>query len=315
MKKTCCPLYPIRCKATEFQLNRSHKKIIKKVNAFLNKKEEKIKKSESQPKNLEEFLENDLQSESLVLKLVKTDSAEFQATIRESQALYVRYQTKIHQDEEDQCTMDQFKRFLVKSPLKKKQSGDAPSMGYGSFHQQYWLDEKLIAVGVIDILPRCVSSVYFFYDPDYGHLSLGTYASLREIAFVRQLAETCPSISWYYLGFYIHSCPKMSYKAQYKPSYLSCPESFRWSPIADSLPKLDQSKFSRLESSGTVCDEDGNVNLSKVGILHKGQALTYEVYQTVNADSDDEETVKEYASLVGMKTAKRMLLYRSARNE
>ena len=107
----------------------------------------------------------------------------------------------------------------------------------------------------------------------------------------------------------------MSYKAQYKPSYLSCPESFRWSPIADSLPKLDQSKFSRLESSGTVCDEDGNVNLSKVGILHKGQALTYEVYQTVNADSDDEETVKEYASLVGMKTAKRMLLYRSARNE
>lgn len=52
-------------------------------------------------------------------------------------------------------------------------------MGYGSFHQQYWLGQKLIAVGVIDILPHCVSSVYFFYDPDYGHLSLGTYASLR----------------------------------------------------------------------------------------------------------------------------------------
>ena len=67
----------------------------------------------------------------------------------------------------------------VKFVTQKKQSGDAPSMGYGSFHQQYWLDEKLIAVGVIDILPRCVSSVYFFYDPDYGHLSLGTYASLR----------------------------------------------------------------------------------------------------------------------------------------
>ena len=52
-------------------------------------------------------------------------------------------------------------------------------MGYGSFHQQYWLENKLIAVGVIDILPHCVSSVYFFYDPDYSHLSLGTYASLR----------------------------------------------------------------------------------------------------------------------------------------
>lgn len=54
-----------------------------------------------------------------------------------------------------------------------------PAVGYGSFHQQYYLDDRLIAVGVIDILPLCVSSVYFFYDPDYRFLSLGSYASLR----------------------------------------------------------------------------------------------------------------------------------------
>lgn len=42
---------------------------------------------------------------------------------------------------------------------------NGPDCGYGSFHQQYWLDEELIAVGVIDILPKCISSVYFFYDP------------------------------------------------------------------------------------------------------------------------------------------------------
>jgi len=118
MKTTCCPLYPIRCKATEFQLNRSHKKVIKKVNAFLNKKEEKPKKCQNQPKSLEDFLEDDSQSKSLVLKLVKTDSPEFQDTVRESHALYIRYQTQIHDDTEDQCTMDQFKRFLIKSPLK-----------------------------------------------------------------------------------------------------------------------------------------------------------------------------------------------------
>lgn len=56
-------------------------------------------------------------------------------------------------------------------------------MGYGSFHHQYWLDDKLIAVGVIDILPGSVSSVYFFYDPDYNFLSLGTYGSLRWVLF------------------------------------------------------------------------------------------------------------------------------------
>lgn len=55
----------------------------------------------------------------------------------------------------------------------------APTTGFGSFHQQYWIDDRLIGVGVLDILPNCVSSVYFFYDPEYSFLSLGTYASLR----------------------------------------------------------------------------------------------------------------------------------------
>lgn len=56
---------------------------------------------------------------------------------------------------------------------------DGPPSGYGSFHEQYWLDNELIAVGVIDILPSCVSSVYFFYDPAYSHLSLGTFRLVK----------------------------------------------------------------------------------------------------------------------------------------
>lgn len=63
--------------------------------------------------------------------------------------------------------------------MQHTKTRDGPIVGYGSFHQQYWLDDKLIAVAVIDILPYCVSSVYFFYDPDYSFLSLGTYGSLR----------------------------------------------------------------------------------------------------------------------------------------
>ena len=55
--------------------------------------------------------------------------------------------------------------------------------GYGSFHQHYLLDGKLIAVGVIDILPHCVSSVYLYYDPDYSFLSLGTYSALRYVLY------------------------------------------------------------------------------------------------------------------------------------
>ena len=36
---------------------------------------------------------------------------------------------------------------------------------YGAYHRQYLLNGKIIAVGVIDILPSCVSSVYLYYDP------------------------------------------------------------------------------------------------------------------------------------------------------
>jgi len=37
----------------------------------------------------------------------------------------------------------------------------------------YMIDGKLIAFSVIDILPGCVSSVYFVWDPDYAWASLG----------------------------------------------------------------------------------------------------------------------------------------------
>ena len=117
--------------------------------------------------------------------------------------------------------------------------------GYGSFHQQYWLDGKIIAVGVIDILPYCVSSVYLYYDPDYSFLSLGVYSALREIAFTRQLHEKTPQLSYYYMGFYIHSCPKMRYKGEYRPSDLLCPETYVWVPIEQCLPSLDNSKYCR----------------------------------------------------------------------
>ena len=49
----------------------------------------------------------------------------------------------------------------------------------GAYHLWYLLDDKLIAVGVVDLLTKCLSAKYFFYDPDYNFLSLGTYSALR----------------------------------------------------------------------------------------------------------------------------------------
>ncbi|KAF7669063.1 hypothetical protein LDENG_00245420, partial [Lucifuga dentata] len=155
----------------------------------------------------------DKPSESQVrLVPVSFEDPQFMASYEQSAALYARYQMAVHGDDPFECNESEFRRFLCDSPLEAEFSPDGPEVGYGSFHQQYWLDGCIIAVGVIDILPTCVSSVYLYYHPDFASLSLGSYSALREIAFTRQLQKQSPQLSYYYLGFYIHSCPKMRYK-------------------------------------------------------------------------------------------------------
>lgn len=141
-------------------------------------------------------------------------------------ALYRRYQLKVHNDEPDDVTENSYRRFLVDTPLLHVYpTGDCtvPPCGFGSFHQQYLIDGQLVAVGVIDILPNCLSSKYLFWDPDFAFLSLGKYSALQEIGWVKENQVYCPSLQYYYLGYYIHSCNKMRYKAAYRPSELLCP--------------------------------------------------------------------------------------------
>lgn len=144
--------------------------------------------------------------------------------------LYCRYQHAVHGDDECELTAASFTRFLVASPLVPVPPGPGtPSCGYGTFHRQYWLGETLVAVGVVDVLPNSVSSVYLFYDPDYASLSLGKATACEEIAWVAgEQAKHSPQLQFYHLGLYIPTCPKMSYKAAFKPSQLLCPRTMRW---------------------------------------------------------------------------------------
>lgn len=56
----------------------------------------------------------------------------------------------------------------------------------GSFHQHYRIDGKLVAVGVVDILPSCLSSVYLYCDPSLKRLNLGVFSAIKEIEWVQQ---------------------------------------------------------------------------------------------------------------------------------
>ncbi|XP_030058455.1 arginyl-tRNA--protein transferase 1 isoform X2 [Microcaecilia unicolor] len=241
---------------------------------------------------------------------VSTDDPGFSETFSHSAALFAKYQMSVHQDAPSECGEIEFTRFLCDSPLEAETAPGAPDCGYGSFHQQYWLDGKLIAVGVLDILPRCVSSVYLYYDPDYCFLSLGVYSALREIAFTRQLHEQAPDLSYYYMGFYIHSCPKMRYKGQYRPSDLLCPETYTWVSIEQCLPKLENSKYCRFSAEPGAVDKDCVKDLGQVQVLYKRRRMPYRVYKKMRKGPNDETTVQQYASLVGQTCAERMILFR-----
>ncbi|KAL0452741.1 UNVERIFIED_CONTAM: Arginyl-tRNA--protein transferase 1 [Sesamum latifolium] len=173
----------------------------------------------------------------------------------EEYSLYRKYQLIVHNDTPDHVTESSYKRFLVDTPLVHIEPNDdnaVPSCGFGSFHQQYLVDGKLIAVGVIDILPKCLSSKYLFWDPDLAFLSLGKYSALEEIRWVSENQVHCPSLQYYYLGYYIHSCSKMRYKAAYRPSELLCPLHYQWVPYDIAKPLLDRRKYVVLSDYATL---------------------------------------------------------------
>ncbi|XP_006879951.1 PREDICTED: arginyl-tRNA--protein transferase 1 isoform X1 [Elephantulus edwardii] len=270
----------------------------------------------NQPKSLEDLIFEPLPEgalHKLEVRLVRSSppSSQFKATFQESYQLYKRYQMIVHKDPSDKPAVSQFTRFLCSSPLEAEHPPNGPECGYGSFHQQYWLDGKLIAVGVVDILPCCVSSVYLYYDPDYSFLSLGVYSALREIAFTKQLHEKTSQLSYYYMGFYIHSCPKMKYKGQYRPSDLLCPETYVWVPIEQCLPSLDNAKYCRFNQDPEAVDEGRCEAPDRLRVLHRKAIMPYGVYRKQQKDPSEEATVLQYASLVGQRCSERMLLFRN----
>uniref|UniRef100_A0A1I8FG51 ATE_C domain-containing protein n=1 Tax=Macrostomum lignano TaxID=282301 RepID=A0A1I8FG51_9PLAT len=143
-------------------------------------------------------------------------------------ALRTLLQMRIHGDSKADCDYRQFYRFLCKSPLP---------------------ENRLIMVGVVDILPDCTSSVYVFYDPDYAWLNLGTYAALREIQLTKQLG-----LPHYCMGYYIHDCVKMRYKGAFEGSELLWPGDLHLALFCKpcARPKLDLSGYCRFARPSDV---------------------------------------------------------------
>ncbi len=80
-----------------------------------------------------------------------------------------------------------------------------------SIQSEYYIDNKLIAVGFLDISHMSLSSIYFIYNTEYMQYSPGTLSVFREAKYAASIG-----LSYYYLGYYIEENKSMSYKNNFR---------------------------------------------------------------------------------------------------
>ena len=75
-------------------------------------------------------------------------------------ALFANYQKLVHREKPWEYSKSGFRSFLCSGLQRCIQLKDGRKQQLGSYHHCYRLDGRLVAIGVLDLLPNCVSSVY-----------------------------------------------------------------------------------------------------------------------------------------------------------
>lgn len=101
----------------------------------------------------------------------------------------------------DHNDSERYQEFMVKSLIE-------------TVFMEYRLKGQLIGLSVCDLLDDGMSAVYTFFDPDFSKRSLGTFAIIKQIEYVRNI-----QLDWLYLGYWIKGCKKMNYKTNFKPMF------------------------------------------------------------------------------------------------
>jgi len=267
LKKSCCPQYTIKLDANAFKPSKSQRKLLNRWNRFVihgEGGEDASGEAGSKPKQGNPHKGKKTETAFSLTDTIRASECDFCATdspkhrfevtlepssfTDEKFGLYQSYQRNIH-CEEDKLPSS-FRGFLVETPLQREtiQYPSPPPrhlpQEYGSYHQLYRLDGELVAMGVIDVLPNCVSSVYFMYEKKWEKHSLGKLSALREVSLAKEMHDTgLTDMGYLYMGFYIHSCAKMRYKGDYAPSFLADPEEYTWHPLEQCQPLLDKYRY------------------------------------------------------------------------
>ncbi len=132
----------------------------------------------------------------------------------EKEALYRRYLSFQHR-RESSLDPHGYKSFFVNS-----------ATGIETRELRLYYENRLAAVGIIDIAGNVLSSVYFFFDPEISRYSPGVYSVLLEIDLIKKWG-----LRYYYPGFYIAQNDSMNYKSKYSPAWILTPGQSSWEPV------------------------------------------------------------------------------------
>ncbi|RVD82272.1 uncharacterized protein DFL_006704 [Arthrobotrys flagrans] len=268
MRGSCCQEYTIRLKSSTFKPNSKQRKATNAWSNFIHGIDYKRDQAQKYPISRQEKRRKRLARFNVVEKVHESEYATMKARnplepahkfeivleennfTEEKYKLFEHYQKKVHNDEASESG---FKRFLCANPFKPRYSVDEKGRNIGAYHQCYYLDGRLIAMAVLDLLPDCVSGVYFMYHTDFSQWSFGKLSAVREIA----LAEE-GGYEYYYMGYYIHSCPKMRYKCEYQPAEILDPECYDWHSFDDAFRSILDSKPYYSPSLERILTDEGS---------------------------------------------------------
>lgn len=299
-KHSCCPHYTLRLDSTEFKPTKDQRQTVNRFNNYIIGPEYTHAAARLYPRthqearkrhNVFDLIDRIHEPEFKMLKRPPGPDHRFTVTLEpdefteEKYLIFENYQRIVHREGPDKISREGFKRFLCNSPLKREtvEDEDGSQRQVGSYHQCYWLDGKLVAIGVLDLLPHAVSSVYFLYHESFHSHHPGKLSALREIALARE-----GGYRWWYPGFYIHSCPKMKYKMDFKPQSVLDPETLTWDLMdKEALAVFDTKHYVSLSRERQQKESGG----------HAAPKIFEDRF--VQPESDDEDDEEEGDFLLG----------------
>lgn len=174
--------------------------------------------------------------------------------------IYCKFQDRIHKEKSKFHSYDEYVWGFVESVVTNDDGRTAPGVRQGTYHIHYYLDEELVMVTIADITPSLFISIYFFYDPDIRFIHPGIYTVIREIALTRQLQKVMPNLKYYILGYYNFTIPKISYKDQFRPTEIQCPDTYHWLPLKQVVSRIADNQYVRLSDDEYDPKIDRNVD-------------------------------------------------------